>query len=756
MTIVATERPAADVGSPAVPWVARRPRTALVVVAFLVALAAFVGWDVSSRLSSGGYTPTRSESAAADRILASRFHAGAPNLVLLADLDASAVAAGRDLTERVGALPDVGYAQSYWTTGRDNLLSRDRRAGLILVRLNGDESRTERAAGRVLAAVARLPGDVRVRATGSAEVNREADAVSKSDLTRAELIAAPLTLAILLLAFDSVVAAALPMLVGLIAVLGTFAMLRLLSLLMTISVYAENITTALGFALAVDYSLFILTRYREELARGSPVASAVAVASRSAGRTAMFSAVTVACALAGLLAFPLTFLRSLAIAGIAVTLLAALTATLVLPSLFVLLGTRVDSLKPRRILRRRVGRHRRAPDPDAGVIHRLALLVMRRPVLISSLVIGLLLVLALPYRSARFGLTDDQVLPAQSTARQVGDRIRADFEARETSPITVVLPRTADPAAVDRFALSIAAQRDIDRVTTVTGTYADGRGVAGPSGLAAAYRDGRGAWLEVTADVDPEAGAARRLVASLRALPAPGPVLVGGDTAVLVDTLSALGGRLPLAAALMLLGMTVLLFAFTRSVVIPIKAAVTAVLSLTASFGALVWIFQDGHLHWLAGDFAVTGRLEVTIPIVMFCIAFGVSVDYEMFLLAWVSEEYRRTGDTRRAVAWGLQRNGRLITAAALTIAAVLGALSTSQLVLLKILGVGLALAVVVDATIVRCLLVPAMLRLLGPLNWWAPRALRSDGLRVPAAGLAKARRPPAVRDAPGAHSRRG
>ncbi len=316
-------------------------------------------------------------------------------------------------------------------------------------------------------------------------------------------------------------------------------------------------------------------------------------------------------------------------------------------------------------------------------------------------------------------------------ARQAADRIRTDFPRFSPAPVTVVLPSADRRNDVARYARAISSVPGVVRVDTWTGSYAAGGRLAPASSVG--FRAGGGSWLDVGIRADPSSEAARRVVTAIRGLPAPGPSLVGGDSALLVDTLATLGARLPAAVLVMLASLFLVLFLYTGSLVVPVKAAVAAALSLTASLGALVWVFQQGHLQALVGHFTVTGRLEVTMPVVMFCIAFGVSMDYEMFLLARIKEEYDLTGDTAGAVARGLQRNGRVITAAALTVATILGVLATSGLVFLKMLGVGLALSLIIDATVVRCVLVPAFMRLAGDLNWWAPPSLQR--LRVRLAG---------------------
>ncbi|MGK5544277.1 MMPL family transporter [Streptomyces sp. URMC 127] len=708
----------------------RRKAPVFLLVAALSVAAALFGAGAEKHLSSGGYTPENSESARAERLLEERFGAGAPNMVLLADAKAqveetAAARAGRELTEQIRSSAGVVFAESFWTTGDPSLRSKDGRSALVLVKLAGDEDRATRRAHDLLPRITGAQGPLTVTATGQAPVNDLLEKQSAEDLTRAELLAAPLTLLILLAAFGSLVAASLPMLVGIVSVVGTLAVLRLLASVTDVSLFAMNVTTALGFGLAVDYSLFIVTRYREELAGGRDVREAVAESLRTAGRTVLFSSLIVALSLAALLVFPVYFLQSLAYAGIAVVLLAALATLLIMPPVLAVIGRRIDRLDLFAPLRRRLPGAR--PD-GVGVWHRLSTSVMRRPVLTGGAVVVLLLLLAVPFGHARFGLTDDRILSRDSSAQVAADAIRSDFSGASTAPVTVVLP-DLDPKAQEsrlkEYAIAISRVEHTKRVDSALGSWAAGKLVAPPGETSALYTGGKGTWLSVVSTVNPNSAAGEDYARAVRAVEAPSRALVGGEAASLVDTKAALADRIPWAAALIVLSMLVLLFLFSGSVVIPLKALVFNLLSLTASFGAMVYVFQDGHLKWLVGDFVHTGQLEVTVPLLMLCVAFGLSMDYTVFLLSRIREEYLTTGDNTRAVVFGMEHTGRLISAAAAVVATVLAALATSQLSLLKLLGAGLALAVLVDATLVRGILVPAFMKLIGRANWWAPGPLR-------------------------------
>ncbi|MFF8828817.1 MMPL family transporter [Streptomyces sp. NPDC015131] len=709
-----------------------RRRTAVFLIIAAVTLAAgLFGAGAADDLAGGGYTASGSESARADRILTDRFGAGSPHMVLVVSGDRpvddpGAAEAGRGFTERVGALDGVGYATSYWTSRDPALRSEDGRSALVLVRLSGDESGATHRAGELAAGLTGEQGPFTVTATGRAVVEDALEKQSAKDLTKAELIGAPLTLVILLVAFGSLVAALLPLLVGVVSVVCTLAVLRALAAFTDVSLFAMNVTTALGFGLAVDYSLFVVTRYREELERGRDVLEAVTESLRTAGRTVLFSALTVVLSLAALTVFPMMFLRSLAYAGIAVVSLAALTSLVILPPVLAVIGRRIDRLDV-------FGRWRRTRSPAGtearrGVWHALATGVMRRPVAAGGAVAVLLIALALPFGHARFGLTDDRILPRGSSAQAAAETVRTGFAGAGTAPVTVVLPDLPAQGREARLAGYMADLSRIEgtvRVDGPLGSWADGRQVAPAGPAAARMADSGGAWLGVVSGARPNSEAGERHTGLVRSVPAPAGVLVGGEAAVLTDTKEALGDSIPYAAAIIALSMLVLLFLFTGSLVVPVQALVLNTLSLTASFGAMVYVFQDGRLKWLVGDFVTTGQLEVTVPVLMFCVAFGLSMDYTVFLLSRIREEYLATGDNTRAVAFGIDRTGRLITAAALVVATVLGALATSGLSLLKLLGAGLALAVLVDATLVRGILVPAVMKLCGRANWWAPPPLR-------------------------------
>ena len=541
------------------------------------------------------------------------------------------------------------------------------------------------ASARHTAAVAKrlartLPGAV----GGSAVANEQVTAASERDLLRAELIAFPLLLLLALWVFRGLAAALLPLAAGVLSIVTTLALLRAANAVAPISVFALNLVTGAGLGLAIDYSLLLLSRYREELARRDDVAEAVRVTVATAGRTVAFSAVTVAAAFGSLLVFPLGFLRSMAVGGLIVAPLAGLVALLVVPALFALLGRRIDALPVRKV---DVGR-------TAGW-YRFAHFVMRRPLPIAIGAATLLIVLGLPFLGVRFTGVNALVLPSSASARQAELALRAHFPAGLVAPVEVVAPSRAVRGEIDRFP-DVAS---IDAATRVQGLWS----------------------FTVVPRADPLSAATKTLVKRIRRIPG---VRVTGDTAWYLDTAASLRRHLPYAFGLLAALVLVLLFLVTRSFVLPLKAVVMNVLSLSAAFGILVWIFQDGRLESVL-RYSSEGALELTQPVLLFAIAFGLATDYGVFLLSRIREAHDDGLENREAVALGLERTGRVVTAAAVLFCVAVGSFATSGIVLVKELGLGIALAVAIDASLVRALLVPSLMALLGDWNWWAPGRLR-------------------------------
>ncbi|OPG01877.1 transporter [Streptomyces sp. GKU 895] len=709
-----------------------RPRLILFLALLFAVGAVVLGGGVADRLQGGGTTDPAAESSQAARLLDREFAAGRPNLALLVKADAgvddpAVTAEAERLTQRLAAEHDVQGVTSYWQAKSPALRSENGRYGLVVARVTGTETEADDTLKALAPHYRGRHGPVDVSIGGAAQIRAEVQDTSREDLARAEVIALPLTLFILVLVFRSAVAALLPVIIGLIAIVGTNASLRVITAFTDVSVFALNLTTALGLGLAVDYGLFIVRRYREELHGGAPPQAAVRTTLGTAGRTVAFSALTVAVALSAMLLFPMYYLRSFAYAGISVVLIAAAAALVVLPALLLVLGKRIDALDLTRIFRRRTAEGT-APDASGRRWRRIGEAVVKRPVVFAVTAVAFLVALGAPFLGVTFGNIDDRQLPKDAEAHQVHQVIRDGFTSRPTGELDVVAQgvdgrsRGTDIAS---YATTLSRLDGVVRVNSSAGTYADGRLVQEPGPAGTRYTTTGASYLAVEPSLEDVSPESQDLVRAIRDVPSPFPVLVGGGAAELVDTQDTLADRLPYALLAMVGVTMILLFLMTGSVVVPLKAVVLNVLSLSATFGALVWVFQDGHLSGLLGDFTFTGFIPATLPVLMFCVAFGLSMDYEVFVLSRIKEEYDRTGDTTRAIVFGLQRSGGVVTAAAAVLSVVLVAIGTSQITNMKMLGLGLALAVLMDAIVVRGVLVPSVMQLLGRANWWAPGPLR-------------------------------
>ncbi|MFD7716924.1 MMPL family transporter [Streptomyces sp. NPDC059814] len=692
-------------------FVTARPRLALLAALVITALAVFAGSGVADRMGSGGWESPNAESTYTTKALEREFPASQPNLLLLLDsggvsVDDPAVAAeAARLTERLAGEKDVTGVGSYWQSKAPALRAEDGREALIAARIEGDEKAVGEVLDRIAPTYRGAHGPVVVSVGGPVAVKHEMQTIIQDDLLRAEMIALPVTLVLLVMVFGSAIAALLPLGVGIVAILGTNAVLRGITEFTDVSVFAQNLTTALGLGLAIDYALFIVRRFREELAAGAEVRAAVGTTLRTAGRTVLFSALTVAVSLAAMLVFPQYFLRSFAYAGIAVVLLAAAAALILLPAALMLLGPRVNSLDLRGLLRRGRAEPSSATGSGRGW-GRFAALVMRRAPLFAVVTSVGLVLLGLPFLGVKFGTADDRQLPASAESRVVQQHIRDGFPGSPGGGLEVLAEGAATPAQYAEYRSRIAALPGAQRV--------DGPVVEGNS-----------AYFSVLPKEDSVGDESQALVKDLRAEPAPFDTSVTGTAAVLVDSKTAIADRLPWALGIIAVVTLLLVFLLTGSVLIPLQAVVLNALSLTAMFGAVVWVFQDGHLSGPL-SFTSTGDIETTLPVLMFCVAFGLSMDYGVFLLSRIKEEYDRTGDHERSVTFGLRHTGGLITAAAVILAVVMVAIGTSRVTNTKMLGLGIALAVLMDAMVVRSLLVPSVMKLMGRATWWAPAPLRA------------------------------
>ncbi|MEV8284488.1 MMPL family transporter [Streptomyces niveus] len=701
----------------------RRARLVLVVAAVAVALMGAVGAGAFSVLKGGGYDDPDSQSSRAGKVIEEKF-GGETNLILLVRtaegrVDSPAAdRSGQALVADLKAEKDLDNVLSYWDTDSPDLRSEDGREAIVLAHVKGEKTeQEERAKALIDTYGGQYEGGLTIEAGGGTAVGADLSAQVPKDLLLAEAIAVPLTLILLLVVFGSVVAALLPLVIGTIAIAGTFAELALLGGVTDVSNSATNLTTALGLGLGIDYALLMISRFREQLATGAAVDDAVRHTVRTAGRTVAFSAATVAVALAALLVFPQYFLRSFGYAGVGVVAIAAISTLFVMPALFVVLGHKVNNGRlPWARKARAVSR-----TPLWG---RIARTVMRRPALTALPVLAVLLLAASPLLGITLGTPDERVLPEDAKSRQVSEVLREKFNGNDDAAIHVVLDNAVDRASLASYATRLSELAGVVRVEAGPGTYADGRPAApGPGNAALSRPDAQR--LNVVSDLEPKSDDAQNLVREVRgvATPAGTSPLVGGTDAVLIDSKNSISGQIPLALALVAVTTFILLFLFTGSVVQPLRALVLNVISLGATLGVMTWIFQDGNLASLLG---VTPQpMEASMTVLMFVIAFGLSMDYEVFVTSRIKELHDEGEDNESAVTNGLGHTGRIVTAAACLLAVSFFAFGTAEISFMQMFGLGSGLAILIDAVAVRGVLVPAAMRLLGRSAWYAPPSLR-------------------------------
>jgi len=697
----------------------RRSRIVIVTAILAAGVAGALGAGVADRLDPYEADDSSTESVQADH----RLHDGGFQdlgvIVLVQGVDVSSPETEQkveSLISRVSKDPAVGRITNYYDTGSPAFVSADGESTYLSVALKPtDDKARQEAAERIENDLDDIPG---VTLGGPALAQQQVNAQVESDLRRAEMIAFPFLFLLSLLFFRSLVAALLPPLIGGLAIVGTFLMLRVASELTSVSIFALNLVTGLGLGLAIDYSLFMVSRYREEIARTGPGVEAMRRTMATAGRTIVFSSLTVAAALASLLIFPQQFLYSMGLGGALVALVAAGLALLVLPAILALLGARVNALAPAFLQRRA---ERDARPTESGFWYRLSRFVMRRPAPIAVASATLLIALGIPFLGIKFTSVDATVLPESASAHQVDEVLKTEFPPHRDSPI--------------QLAVQGANRAELAKLG------AEARRVPGVSATNPPQRLGGGEVAEIDAisRYDPLDDRSKDVVRDLREMsPGSGEVQVTGFTAHFIDTQSSLESHLPLALGIVVLTTFIVLFAMTGSVILPFKALVMNFLSLSATFGILVLIFQDGRLEGLL-DYTSQGALEQTMPLLLFAVAFGLSTDYGVFLLSRIKEARDGGASDSEAVAIGLERTGRIVTAAALLFSVAIGAFVTSEIVFIKENGLGTALAVLIDASIVRALLVPSLMELLGRWNWWAPRPLRRlhERMRLGEAGPA-------------------
>ena len=694
------------------------PRRVLAVAALVAVAAGVFGVPVAKSLCACGFDDPSSESAKAKELLTDRFNVGDVRMMVTVSSpdgadSGAARAVGTELADDLMRSPHVVSVTSLWTAPapeRPALVSRDGKSGLIVAGISGDESNLQEYTKDLSDRLVHDRDGVTVRAGGDAMVNVEITEQSRRDLLLMESLAIPISFVVLVWVFGGVLAAAVPLAVGGLAILGSLAVLRGVSSFTDVSIFALNLSAAMGLALAIDYTLLIISRYRDGLADGVSRDAALAQTMATAGRTVVFSAAIVALSMAVMVVFPMAFLKSFAYAGVATVAFAALAALFVTPAALVLLGDRLHAMDIRRLVDRILNwQEPVARTVEQHALYRWTKTVMRHAIPAGLAVVALLLLLGAPFLGVKWGFPDDRVLPTTASAHQVGDEMRTQFPDDSATAVTIVVPDATGPtqAEFDRYATDLARVADVVGVSPVR--IADGSAYLTVRSTAPLFSDASDAQLD-----------------GLHAVDGPGgrEVLFAGTAQVNRDSVDAITSRLPVVLGFIVVIMFAVLFLLTGSVVIPLKALVLNVLSLSAAFGAMVWIFQDGHLGGLGTT--ATGILVANIPVLLFCIAFGLSMDYEVFLVSRIREFWLQTARTRadndESVALGIARSGRVVTAAAVVMSISFAALIAAQVSFMRMFGLGLTLAILVDATLVRMVLLPAFMHVMGEWNWWAPK----------------------------------
>ena len=682
------------------------PKRVIAVAVILFALAGFFGSGVADRLDPYSADDPDTESVIAQERLEDAGYRETSAVVLIEGVNPESATGAQRIEEVATATADVEGVRDvtgFLDTDDPAFVSRAGETTYLAVTFEATDDDEVQETGEVL--VAALEDTEGVSVGGNAVAQQQVNEKVESDLQRAELLAFPILFLLSLLFFRSLVAAALPLLIGALAIVSTLLLLTVASELTSISIFALNLVTGLGLGLAIDYSLFVVSRYREEMARSGPGMTALRRTMATAGRTVLYSSLTVAAALAALTVFPQNFLYSMGIGGTLVALAAALISLTVLPAVLALLGERVNSLSPKFLQRRADFDSRAATE---GFWYRLSRTVMRIPGRIALGSAAFLVALGIPFFSIEFTSVDAQVLPEDASARQVDSTLRAEFPPYRDTPVQLaVTGDRASAEAVAEQAAELPGAAAVSRPQLVSGDL----------------------WsVDVVSSTAPLEASSQDLVDSARELP--GETLVTGFTAGFVDLQDSLVEHLPLVLALVAVATFTVLFLMTGSVILPLKQLVMNLLGLSAVFGILVLIFQDGRFEGLLG-YTSQGGLESTQPLLLFAVAFGLSTDYGVFLLSRIKEARDAGASDSEAVAIGLERTGRIVTAAALLFCIAIGAFVTSEIVFIKQLGLGTALAVLIDATIIRALLVPSLMEMLGKWNWWAPAPLRRVHARL-------------------------
>jgi RND superfamily putative drug exporter len=681
-------------------------RSKVMLTGYLVAIliAGGIGAQVFAKFDSGGYSDPNSDSAKAWGYLEETFKVKDPTVVLIVKSkegvdDPSVRERALRLEAELRAEKSAETVVSYWSTNAPSLRSSDGKSAFIFIYLrSSDFSKIDSAGGYYQSKYDRDYEGLDIDASGTAVFANAINGKIQDDLKLAEAISIPITFILLLLIFGAMVASAMPLMVGVTAILGTFFALFLLTFFTDVSIFALNLTTGLGLGLGIDYALLMVNRFREELWKGSSKEEAVATTIKTAGKTVFYSGLTVILTLASMTFFPQNFFKSMGYSGVAVVALAVAGALIPLPAIMMILGARIN---------KGLIRKSSLVVKDDGGWAKLARFVMRKPIsVVIATTIGLGILIA-PIADIKFSLVDSRVLPASNPAAASAAFITENFPGQESNPIEIIFPTASDELeSIERFRSQLPQLEGIVRVDQLT-------------------QVGEAARLVAIHSMPPRTPEAEKLIADIRELLGGIDALVGGVAADYADTQGATARTLPYVLIWILTTVLILLFLFTGSILLPIKAILLNFASLAATMGVLTYIFINGHLTFLVGDFTVTGTLDTSTVILIAIVAFGLSMDYEVFLLSRIKEEYENGRNNEDAVAFGLQRSARIITAAALLLATVFGIFVISGVTSIKMMGFGVAFAILLDATVIRGLLVPALMRLFGEWNWWAPKSLR-------------------------------
>jgi RND superfamily putative drug exporter len=701
-------------------FVIRHSKLSLFGFIALVLLSLIGGFQAFGNLKGGGYNDPGSDSEKVTQMLTKDFGQTDPEVVLVADMgrsvdDVQSAANGELIANELAKTEGVKSISSYYSIGRTpTLKSTDGTAVYFFAKLD-EKSKIAVVSKNIQDTFSGNHFGATIYVAGWGPITSEINHTIEEDLTKAESVAIPVTLLLMIFVFGSVIAAGLPLMIAGLTILGSFFFIWLASLFTDTSTFSVNLVTGLGLGLGIDYALLMVSRFREERNKDQDVSSAVQATMLSAGRTVFFSGVTVALVMISMNFFPQYFLKSFAYAGLVAVFIAVAAALIALPAMLNLLGDGINKWP--------LFKHR--PQKDDGVWSKLAKFVMKRPVAIilaSVLALGSLAALGM---NVKLGQVDDRILPTNNRVVLATDQIRDRFDGREGSPIEILV-ENSNASQVLAYAERLSTEPHITRVKTSAGVYKNGVLESAPDPYVGKYASNNWTRIVAIADVEPRSPDGEAVTGDIRAMSDNfDQLLVGGSSAVYTDALHAITTNLPWASLWIILSTMVLLFLFTGSLILPIKAVILNFMSLFATMGFLVWVFMNGNLHWLIGDFASTGTIDSSSLVLVAVISFGLSMDYELFLLSRIKEQHDLGLDTTESVAVGLQRSGRIITTAALVLAVSFFAFASSGVSIMKMLGLGVGFAVLLDATVIRALLVPALMRLFGNANWYAPKWMK-------------------------------